>query len=233
MKIPQSISDPTRSTNQAIIVGRLTQSKQNNVLVPFFREEVKKHQVEGEPIQTYYIYQGDIIAKGSSVRVKALNTTKNPTLASDLNDMFQEGDWVYAEGSLSESYNEEKKRTFREVLLRKMEIVSKEDEEAKIAVILQGTIGHFSIEDKEIHLLIQMPKFNSDQTNEFRITGFKDNEFVQWLIAQKPKNGDVIKVACRLKNEVIRDKEFGDIVEIKNYLELGKITNYAVTDTIW
>lgn len=197
----------------------MQKSKHKNQEREFF-DEYSKANSEG----TYYMFTADIKAGDNLIRTKGFNTEKKPTHARDLAEIVDVGMKVKVEGSLSESCDPETGKIYREVLVWNITPVD-ETEQPRTAVILQGFIHDVDYTlSKGLDLVINIPNLLGEE-KLFRVKGDSSNQYVQWLLKQKHSIGDSIKVNCFWLNSVIRD-DFDEIVEVNNYLDLVKITNY-------
>jgi len=214
-------SQKGKGFNKALVVGTIKKIEREGEETPLYDDYSRK---DGT---LYKAFVSNILSSNNLIRIKGLNSSKRPEFAKNLAENFSEGDYVKATGSLSERYNETNEKCYREVFLWSIEEATEKDVE-RSAVVLQGFIKEidYDLESEKLNVIIEVPKFNSEGYDEFRLEGDPNNKYVKWLIDKNPEKGTQIKVGCLLNNRVIYDELFGDIEEIVNNLEIVKITNF-------
>jgi len=221
-KVPKEINKPENTYNWAVGVGTIQQISKNvngeEELEPFYKK-IK---------DDFYVFQCNLKAGDTVVRLKGLNSKNFPDRAKKLADKVNDGDYVQVEGRLNERRFED--NIYREIVVTKITPVTKNDKPEEYAVAnLQGKIDYIDFDEDEnlLKMILTMPRFNSDEVDEYRIVGVPGDEYVDWLINKTPapEEGDVIKVGCDIFNELKRDR-FGDIEDVVNQLRIAKITHY-------
>ena len=227
-KEPVAINKLDSTWNGSRAVGYIEKIKRRDESgAEIIEDFVKK--IEREDGTISYLFQANLRSNDTMIRLQAWSNDSNPTRAKDLANSFNDGDYVLIEGKFNErEYNE---KLYREINAFKISrTTEKENPEMFVTVQLQGIIDYLDYDEQEdlLKIIIKMKRYNSEEYDEYRVVGEPNNPYVNWLMNKSPavSVGDVIKVGCDYKNEVIKDR-YGEIEGIVNRLELGKIYAYG------
>lgn len=227
-KEPVAINKLDSTWNGSRAVGYIEKIKRRDESgTEIIEDFVKK--IEREDGTISYLFQANLRSNDTMIRLQAWSNDSNPTRAKDLANSFNDGDYVLIEGKFNErEYNE---KLYREINVFKISrTTEKENPEMFVTVQLQGIIDYLDYDEQEdlLKIIIKMKRYNSEEYDEYRVVGEPNNPYVNWLMNKSPavSVGDVIKVGCDYKNEVIKDR-YGEIEGIVNRLELGKIYAYG------
>ena len=227
-KEPVAINKLDSTWNGSRAVGYIEKIKRRDESgTEIIEDFVKK--IEREDGTISYLFQANLRSNDTMIRLQAWSNDSNPTRAKDLANSFNDGDYVLIEGKFNErEYNE---KLYREINAFKISrTTEKENPEMFVTVQLQGIIDYLDYDEQEdlLKIIIKMKRYNSEEYDEYRVVGEPNNPYVNWLMNKSPavSVGDVIKVGCDYKNEVIKDR-YGEIEGIVNRLELGKIYAYG------
>ena len=221
IKIPTPVNDPSKTFNRTNIVGHINRIRDKNGNVMEYFDTYEKVDGSGE----YHMFAAEITAGDSKIRIKTFPSQKRPSYPKDLGDMVNDGDYVKIRGSLNENYDEERDRVYREVYVYDLRFADEKENSPIIASTIRGKISYVDFDmDEGLKLVLEVNSYE-DRLDEYRLKGFGDNPYIQWLLEQNPQIGDVIQVGCYYINTIVED-EFGDIEDIKNFLEIKKIVHY-------